>query len=70
MPLREYLCRECGHIWEELVRNPSDEPNECCQCESKKIETLPSAHGGYSGNFGGGSTKPRNAGSFAGRRKV
>lgn len=65
MPLREYICRDCSHQFEEFVKYESDEPEHCRQCESVRIARLPSALGGYhiSGN-NAGSTRPRNAGSF------
>lgn len=69
MPLREFVCRDCDYLFEELVRNPSEEPQKCPRCEVGKIERLLTAHGGYVGNLGGGSTRPRNAGSFKRAKK-
>lgn len=64
MPLRDYVCRDCGFEFEEFVQH-EQEPNKCSHCESVRIARLPSALGGYhiSGN-NAGSTRPRNAGSF------
>jgi putative FmdB family regulatory protein len=64
MPLREYVCRDCEYIFEELIRNPEEEPRTCPRCEQGAVERLVSAHGGYFGNMGGGSVRPKNAGSF------
>jgi putative FmdB family regulatory protein len=38
MPLYEYECQECEHVFEELVL--SDEPVVCPQCRSRKLEKL------------------------------
>lgn len=65
MPLREYICRDCSHQFEEFIKYESDEPDQCRQCESPKIARLPSAVGGYHINgSNSGSTRPRSAGSF------
>ena len=68
MPIREFLCLECGHINETLVRHPEDTPTECNHCESSKIELLPALIGGYNGDTGGGSTKPRGSGAFKAKK--
>jgi putative FmdB family regulatory protein len=64
MPLKDVLCRDCGHIWEELLKSWEDSP-DCPHCESKKTEKLISAPGGYSikGN-NSASVRPAGAGSF------
>jgi putative FmdB family regulatory protein len=38
MPIFEYACSNCGHVFEklELTRNP--EPPECPQCGWKRVE--------------------------------
>ena len=69
MPLREYLCRGCGHTWEELIRSSADLPKKCPHCDTRQIEQLISTYGGYQGNFSTASTRPRHSGAFAGRRK-
>lgn len=69
-PIREYICRDCGHQQENVERSQADELKACAQCESERVERLISAYGGYTGNLGSASTKPRNAGAFAGRRKT
>lgn len=57
----DWLCLECGHIQEALVE-PGEKPE--CRCGSKKTEKLPNACGGYTGDTGGGSTRPKGAGAF------
>jgi hypothetical protein len=69
-PIREFLCIDCGHINETLVRHPEDMPHGCDHCESTKIELLPALIGGYNGDTGSGSTKPRNSGAFKTRKVV
>lgn len=68
MPIREVQCGACGHEWEEIVAS-GERPEKCPHCESDKVVVLVSAFGGYQGNMGGGSTRPRNAGSFRRARK-
>lgn len=65
MPIREFLCNDCGHVFEELVRHPEDMPQQCNHCECTRIHMLPTAPGGYQihGNSGS-STRPKSAGSF------
>lgn len=71
MALREFICRDCGHLYEEILRTGDPEIIPCPQCESTKTERLISAHGGYQGNMGGASTRPRQAGAFKNKtRKV
>jgi putative FmdB family regulatory protein len=43
MPLYEFICRECEHGFEELVRG--DEKVECPQCGAKKVDRLLSVPG-------------------------
>ena len=38
MPIFEYLCKDCGHAFEGLVR-PNDTP-ECPSCRSQNLERL------------------------------
>jgi putative FmdB family regulatory protein len=64
MPLREYLCKDCGHVFENYERSTADAATQCVQCDSCLIERLVSAFGGYNGDLGSASTKPRGAGSF------
>jgi putative FmdB family regulatory protein len=68
MPLRDIQCRDCGHLWEEVLKY-GQEPEPCPHCGSTKLDNMINAHGGYSMSSGGSSTKPRHASSFAGRKK-
>ncbi len=66
MPIYEYLCSKCAHVFEEFVR-PSELHSfsaKCPHCEDELCERLPSAHGGYKMNSGPSSVRPKNAGSF------
>lgn len=70
MPLRDYICKECGHEFEEFLGSFED-PEGCRHCESSNIERLPSAPGGYHiKGTNAGSTRPKNAGSFKKSLKV
>lgn len=62
MALREYLCSYCGHQFEEIVysKDPEAYVTSDCRCGSK-AELLPSLIGGYNGNMGGSSTRPKNS---------
>lgn len=65
MPLHEFICRDCAHQFEEILRNyDPDLIVQCPQCDSTKIEKLVSLTGGYyiMGN-NGASTRPRSAGA-------
>ncbi|MEO0050652.1 MAG: zinc ribbon domain-containing protein [candidate division WOR-3 bacterium] len=46
MPIREFCCGSCQHIFEELVRN-DEEKNQltCPKCGSKNLSTLFSVFG-------------------------
>jgi putative FmdB family regulatory protein len=45
MPIYEYVCGQCQHAFETLVRG--DEAPECPECGSQKLEkqwSVPAAH--------------------------
>jgi putative FmdB family regulatory protein len=47
MPIYEYICQDCGHPFEALVR--SDGEAECEQCHSTRLAkqwSVPAAHTG------------------------
>ncbi|MEO0530178.1 MAG: zinc ribbon domain-containing protein [Planctomycetota bacterium] len=55
MPLYEYLCRDCDHEVEVLVRNTDEQP-ECPDCGSAKLMKLlsvPAAHSASGQSAGG-----------------
>lgn len=63
MPIKDYLCRDCGHIQEEINLHP-EENVQCHHCDSGKMESLPSAHGGYHiKGDNSSSVRPKGAGS-------
>lgn len=39
MPIRDYSCSACGHIWETLRRDQSD-PDTCPVCISVDIKRM------------------------------
>lgn len=63
MPIRDFKCSACKLEWETLVSS-GDAPKECPDCKSTAIAQLPALVGGYKMYSGGGSTRPRQAGSF------
>lgn len=64
MPIREFQCRDCMHIFETVVDRNSDPDVEVeCRCGSTKVDRLISVTGGYKMNSGGSSTRPKSAGS-------
>jgi len=59
MPLFEFTCRNCGHVFEELISLAEIEAGdlECPACRSKRVERGVSSFatgGGSSGSFTGG----------------
>jgi putative FmdB family regulatory protein len=38
MPIFEYACSNCGHVFEKLVLTRNPEPPECPQCGWKRAE--------------------------------
>jgi putative FmdB family regulatory protein len=68
VPIREFICLDCGHEFETLVR-ADDPPADCPHCEKNHTEQLISAFGGYSMASGGSSTRPRQAGAFRGKKE-
>lgn len=69
MPLREYLCRYCHHQFEEIVyyKDYDDYCTYVCRCGSK-ADMLPAMIGGYVGNLGSSSTRPKNSTSMKSKK--
>ncbi len=47
MPIFDYACQECDHVFETWVRKREDTP-ECPECGSAKVEkqfSVPAVHG-------------------------
>lgn len=65
MPLKDFQCRDCGHIQEELVSAWDDVNVICNHCECTKMVALPGMTGGYkfTNGSGGASRTPKDAGS-------
>jgi putative FmdB family regulatory protein len=38
MPIFEYACSNCGHVFEKLVLARNQEPPECPHCGWKKVD--------------------------------
>ncbi len=38
MPLFEYQCRDCGNVFEVLLRSAADRPGKCPQCGAARLE--------------------------------
>ncbi len=43
MPIFEYQCQKCDHIFEKLVFSGDEEGVQCPQCQSKDVAKLMSA---------------------------
>lgn len=42
MPIYEYRCTKCDHLFEELVQANSDAGVKCPKCDAGRVERLPS----------------------------
>jgi putative FmdB family regulatory protein len=42
MPIFEYQCSKCEHIWENIEVWPSHAPKKCPKCKSKKFRKVSS----------------------------
>ncbi|MBN9657946.1 MAG: zinc ribbon domain-containing protein [Acidobacteria bacterium] len=62
MPMYEYRCTECGHLYEQLRRmSEADQQLVCPRCASQQVERLVSAcavGASSSGGKGGGGCIP------------
>ncbi|MFO7821830.1 MAG: zinc ribbon domain-containing protein [Lentisphaeria bacterium] len=54
MPIYEYKCEECGHLFERLAKNSEDHPGKCPKCGRpkpvKQFSSFAPAMGGGGGN--------------------
>jgi len=60
MPRYDWLCDSCGHEFEDSASFETrsiDCPHEC----GNTARRLPALIGGYTGNMGGASTRPKNS---------
>lgn len=54
MPIFEYRCPECGHVFEVLIRGAAGSKADTCpQCGSSEVERLLSAFTGRTGSGAG-----------------
>jgi putative FmdB family regulatory protein len=47
MPIQDYGCRTCNHIWEVTVLDPTDVPDTCPDCLGRDIRPFISWRGMY-----------------------
>ncbi len=55
MPIYEYQCDACNHIFEQLVISKGDEPSDCPKCGAKKVQRLMSCTSFVSASGSGSS---------------
>lgn len=55
MPIYEYRCQKCGHVFEEFVRFGEEPELKCPRCESTEVRKAVSLFG-TSGSGGSSST--------------
>jgi len=65
MPIYSYKCVDCDLDFDEILPSSGSQQADCPKC-SKPADKIPSTIGGYHGNMGSGSTRPRNAGAMKG----
>ncbi len=39
-PMFDYRCKDCGHVFEQLLATHKTEPLPCPKCKSKDLERL------------------------------
>ncbi len=70
MPVYEYKCKRCEHVFEKLVsREQRDRPGPCPECNCARSQRLMSVFAGHSsggGSIGGSSCSSCSKGSCAG----
>jgi len=64
MPIFEYACSKCGHVFEKLVLTRHQEPPPCPQCGWKRVEQKFStfATAGATRHAAGGACAPAGGG--------
>ena len=63
MPIYEYRCKECGHIFDAFQRIGDDGSDlECPECGAPKPEKLLSAFASSGGDYYGGSSSVSSCG--------
>ena len=56
MPLFEYRCGKCGHVFEHLAMRADERPSKCPKCGSRKLEKQFSAFAARTGSDSPGSS--------------
>jgi putative FmdB family regulatory protein len=69
MPLYEYRCNDCGHVFEKMVRfSEADRAPVCPNCQSqetlKKVSTIAAFGSSTASSFGSGSSSCGSSGRF------
>jgi putative FmdB family regulatory protein len=64
MPMFEYACPHCGHVFEKLVSNRNQDPPECPRCGYKRVDQKFSAFAtcATAGKLSGAVCAPSRAG--------
>jgi putative FmdB family regulatory protein len=64
MPIFEYACSNCGHVFEKLVLTRNQQPPECPQCGWKQVEQkfLTFATAGATSKSAGAACAPSGGG--------
>lgn len=62
MPIFEYACSNCGHVFEKLVLTRDQEPPECPNCGWKQVEQMFSAFSTATSKSTGGACGPSGGG--------
>ena len=37
MPIYEFQCRSCGHVWDRLQRMSDPDPETCPECQAAEV---------------------------------
>lgn len=63
MPMYEFRCRECGHVFEEFVFSSSSSMDDlkCPQCGKHESEKLMSAFSSAASDSGSGYSAPASS---------
>jgi len=64
VPIFEYACPQCGHVFEKLVLTRKKDPPQCPKCGGKRVEQKFSAFatGGAISRSAGGACAPSGGG--------
>lgn len=58
MPIYEYRCEECGHLFERLAKNSQDQAEECPACRKPSPKKLFSSFAPAMGSNSGADACP------------